>query len=513
MVSEQQTARAGIKMRNPLSNDLAALSSATRAFIDKEKELFIDGEWSSGGVGKFPITDPSSGEPLGDICIATKAEVDRAVDAARKAFEGWRAAPPDRREELLRRLAELVKANEVEFAELESVDVGKPIAHSSFLDVPLSIEVLNYTAGLATKLSGQMLNPSMKLFPGQRFVAYTRQEPRGVVAAIIPWNFPLLVAVMKVAPALAAGCTVVLKPAEDASMTSLRLAELTVETGFPNGVINVVTGDGPTTGRALINNPSVDMIAFTGSTSTGTEIGRAAAEGIRDRILELGGKSPVVVMADANLDLAAETAAAAILFNTGQDCTAGSRLLVQRQVFDKVLDKVVQLMRKVRIAAPLDKEAEMGPLISQRQFDRVMGYITSGVQEGAELLMGGKRHGETGFYVEPTVFINARPKARIVCEEIFGPVLVVQSFDDLDEALEIANDTHYGLGASFWSTNPAWIQQAAEKIESGTVWVNTHGALDPCIPFGGYKRSGLGREFGEISIRNFTQTKSVVMRV
>jgi len=513
MALERQTARAASK-RNPLSNDLESLSRATRAFIDKEKRLFIDGEWGSDrGGGKFPIVDPSSEEQLGEICIATKGEVDRAVDSARQAFAGWRSAPPDQREQLLRRLADLLNANATELAQLESVDVGKPIAHSSFVDVPLSVEVLNYTAGLATKLSGHMLNPSMKLLPGQRFVAYTRQEPRGVVAAIIPWNFPLLVAVMKVAPALAAGCTVVLKPAEDASMASLRLAELAVEAGFPRGVINVVTGDGPTTGRALINNPNVDMIAFTGSTATGTEIGHAAAEGIRERILELGGKSPVVVMADANLDWAAETAAAAILFNTGQDCTAGSRLLIQRPVFDQVLDKVAQLMRKVRIGAPLDKGSEMGPLISKKQFDRVMGYMTKGVQDGAELLIGGNRHGTKGFYVEPTVFINAPSKSRIVCEEIFGPVLVVQSFDDLDEALKIANDTHYGLGASFWSTSPTWIQQAAETIESGTVWVNTHGALDPCIPFGGYKRSGLGREFGEMSIRNFTQTKSVVMRV
>jgi acyl-CoA reductase-like NAD-dependent aldehyde dehydrogenase len=254
------------------------------------------------------------------------------------------------------------------------------------------------------------------------------------------------------------------------------------------------------------------MVAFTGSTTTGTEIALAAAKTIRPAILELGGKSPVVVMSDANLDWASETAAAAILFNTGQDCTAGSRLLVQESAFNEVVDKVVAAMRKIRIAAPLSRESEMGPLISERQFKRVLGYISSGVQEGAEVITGGGRHGDAGFYVQPTLFAKPAARARIVREEIFGPVLVAQSFKDLDEAMELANGTDYGLGASFWSTNPASIQHAAETIEAGTVWINTHGALDPSIPFGGFKRSGIGRELGEVSLLNYTQTKSVVMR-
>lgn len=500
-------------MADPLRNDLSTLSIATREFVEKPKRMFVGGEWiDAGNAEQFPIVDPSSGQRIGDIPIASEREVSEAVFAARNAFEGWRKTSPSQREEPLRRLGMLLKAHDEEFAQLESLDVGKPISHASFLDVPLSIEVINYTAGLATKLSGDALNPSMNLFPGQKFLAYTRQEPAGVVAAIIPWNFPLLVAVMKLAPAVAAGCTVVVKPAEDASMAVLRLAELTVEAGFPKGVINVVTGDGPTTGRALINNLGVDMIAFTGSTTTGVEIARAAASGIRSTILELGGKSPVVIMQDAEIGPAAETAASAILFNTGQDCTAGSRLLVHQKVYDEVLDKVVAAMKKIRISAPLRPETEMGPLISEKQLRRVLGYISAGVADGAEVVIGGKRLGDAGFYVEPTVFVNARGDSKIVREEIFGPVLVAQRFGDVDEAIKLANATDYGLGASFWSTNPGAIQYATERIESGTVWVNTHGALDPAIPFGGYKRSGIGRELGEISIRNYTQTKSIVMR-
>lgn len=500
-------------MSESLVNDLGSLSRATRAFIEKPKQLFIDGEWiSPSGCRRYPVIDPSSANRIGDICIAAESEVKEAVSAARQALRTWASTPASRREELLRLLAAILKANEAEFAELESVDVGKPIVHSSFLDVPLAIEVVNYTAGETTKLSGEVLNPSMNLFPGQRFSAYTRREPIGVVAAIIPWNFPLLVAVMKLAPALAAGCTVVIKPAEDASLSVLRLAELISEAGFPKGVVNVITGDGPTTGRALIHHPGVDMIAFTGSTTTGTEIAKAAGDGIRSTLLELGGKSPVVIMEDAEIGPAAETAASAILFNTGQDCTAGSRLLAHEKIFDEVLEKIVAVMRKIRICAPLDKKSEMGPLISERQFKRVLNYISSGVEEGAEILTGGNRYGEVGFYVEPTLFVNAAPNSKIVREEIFGPVLVAQRFADLDEAISLANDTDYGLGASFWSRNAVYIQHAAERIESGTVWINTHGALDPAIPFGGYKKSGIGREFGGVSVTNYTQTKSVVIR-
>jgi phenylacetaldehyde dehydrogenase len=301
------------------------------------------------------------------------------------------------------------------------------------------------------------------------------------------------------------------KPAEDASMAILRMAELAVEAGFPEGVINIVTGGGAT-GRALVNNLGIDMVAFTGSTTTGAEIAQSCAKSIRPAILELGGKSPVIVMNDANLDWATETAAAAILFNTGQDCTAGSRLLVQEKVFNEVIERVATAMRKIRIAAPLSKQSEMGPLISERQFKRVLGYISSGVTEGAEVVTGGGRHGDAGFYVQPTLFVNPAARAKIVREEIFGPVLVAQRFKDLDEAMELANGTDYGLGASFWSTNPTSIQHAVETIEAGTVWINTHGALDPAIPFGGFKRSGIGRELGEVSLRNYTQTKSVVMR-
>lgn len=498
-------------MADLLSNDLSSLSRAARSFVDKPKRMFFGGAWQAASGEKYPIIDPSNGKPIGELDVASEREIAEAVHAARSALPGWKTTPASRREVLLRSLATLLTTHADELAELESLDVGKPITHAAYLDVPLSIEVVNYSAGLATKMGGVVLNPSMNLLPGQKFMAYTRQEPVGVVAAIVPWNFPLLVAVMKLAPAVAAGCTVVVKPAEDASMAILRMAELAVEAGFPEGVINIVTG-AAATGRALVNNLGIDMVAFTGSTTTGAEIAQSCAKSIRPVILELGGKSPVIVMNDANLDWATETAAAAILFNTGQDCTAGSRLLVQEKVFNEVIDRVATAMRKIRIAAPLSKQSEMGPLISERQFKRVLGYISSGVTEGAEVITGGGRHGDAGFYVQPTLFVNPAARAKIVREEIFGPVLVAQRFKDLDEAMELANGTDYGLGASFWSTSPTSIQHAVETIEAGTVWVNTHGALDPSIPFGGFKRSGIGRELGEVSLRNYTQTKSVVMR-
>jgi phenylacetaldehyde dehydrogenase len=487
------------------------LSPAARAFVEKAKRLCIGGEWRAGAAAPYPVVDPSSSERIGEISVASDQDVADAVQAARDALPGWKKTNPSQREDHLRRLSQLLKANAEELAELESLDVGKPVAYATFVDIPLAVEVMGYSAGLATKLTGSTLNPSMNLLPDQKFLAYTRQEPIGVVAAIVPWNFPLLIAIMKIAPAVAAGCTVVVKPPEDASLTVLRLAELAVDAGFPPGVINVVTGAGAT-GRALVNHPGVDMVAFTGSNRTGAEIAQTMAKTIRPAILELGGKSPVVIMDDAVIESAAETAAAAILFNSGQDCTAGSRLLVQEKVFDQVLDKVVAAMRRIRIGAPLNKDSEMGPLVSERQLHRVLDYISSGKADGAELITGGGRFGDAGYYVEPTLFIKAPLHAKIVREEIFGPVLVAQPFKDLEEAIQLANGTDFGLGASFWSTNPVSIQHAAESIESGTVWVNTHGAMDPSIPFGGYKRSGIGRELGELSVRNYTQMKSIVVR-
>jgi phenylacetaldehyde dehydrogenase len=381
------------------------------------------------------------------------------------------------------------------------------------VDMAMAADFLRYMAGWATKIEGTTHDVSIPFLPTAKFFAFTRKEPVGVVGAIIPWNFPLLMAAWKIGPALAAGCTVVLKPAEETPLTALRLGELTIEAGIPPGVVNIVTGLGPTAGAALAAHAGIDKIAFTGSTEVGKHVQRAAVDNMTRVSLELGGKSPVIVLEDADPAQAAAGAANAIFFNQGQVCTAGSRLYVQRSAFDRVVGELSSIADKMKLGPGLDPSSELGPLVSTTQRDRVCGYIAHGVEQGARIAAGGGRSGERGYFVQPTVLVDARQDMRVVQEEIFGPVVVAMPFDDVDEAVRLANDTMYGLGASIWSNDLGRVHRLIPRIKAGTVWVNCHSMLDSSLPFGGFKQSGIGREMGRAALDLFTETKSVLMAV
>jgi phenylacetaldehyde dehydrogenase len=384
---------------------------------------------------------------------------------------------------------------------------------ANIVDIPGSRDYFRYMAGWATKIEGSTIDVSIGGPPGAKINAYTRREPVGVVAQIIPWNFPLAMAAWKLGPALAAGCTCVLKPAEQTPLTALRLGELIIEAGFPPGVVNILTGYGETTGDALVRHPGVDKIAFTGSTEVGKLINKAATDSLKRVSLELGGKSPVIVLPDADVDMAVGGAAGAIFFNAGQVCAAGSRLYVHSKIFDRVVEGVGAAANSIRLGPGLDPETQMGPLVSREQQERVMRYIESGRADGATVVAGGEMPSHAGFYVKPTVLASVRNDIRVVQEEIFGPVLVAQRFDDLDEIAALANSTPYGLTASIWSNNLQAVHRLIPKIKAGTVWVNTHGPVDPNMPFGGFKQSGIGREHGRGAIEMYTEVKSVCMVV
>ena len=468
----------------------------------------------SGELGN--VVNPADGTAFGTVALGGAEDADAAVSAARTAFDdpSWAAMRPADRERALHRLADLVEANAEELAWLETLDNGKPLILSQRVDVPGAIEYLRYIAGWATKLEGRTLDVS---FPaprgGGQYVAYTRPEPVGVVAAIIPWNYPLMMAAWKIGPALATGCTIVLKPALETPMTALRLGELVREAGIPDGVVNIVTGDGPGLGGALTSNPGVDKIAFTGSTPVGRTIGHAAMDRMARVSLELGGKSPVILFDDANLNAAIPGAAAAIFANQGQACTAGSRLYVQRGIYDEVLEGLAGRARKMAIGPGLEKGTQLGPLVSRKQLETVTGYVEQGVGDGARIVTGGKRVDRDGYFMEPTVLADMSQSASVVQEEIFGPVLVVQPFDDAEEAIRLANDSQYGLAASIWSQDLSRVHRTIPQIRAGTVWVNCHNMLDPAMPFGGTKMSGIGREMGAAVLDLYTETKSVCMSV
>ncbi|WP_069813384.1 aldehyde dehydrogenase family protein [Streptomyces sp. TP-A0874] len=495
-------------MQNPANE-------AVERFVSRPRPMFIGGAWVESLAGRtFETVDPATGTVLTTVAEGGAADVDRAVAAARKAFEtrSWRRMSPLDRGALLHRIADVIEANAEELALLESRDNGKPVSVARAVDVGASVKLFRYFAGWPSKLEGSTIPVSPR--GGMRVLNYTTHQPVGVVGLIVPWNFPMSMACWKLAPALATGNTVVLKPAEETPLSTLRLAELLAEAGLPDGVVNVVTGRGATAGAALAAHDGVDKIAFTGSTETGRAIVRAAAGNLKKVSLELGGKSPNIVLPDADPQAVAEAAAQAIFFNQGQVCTAGSRLYVHRAIHDEVLDALAERARKIVVGPGTDPATEMGPLVSARQHERVTGYVAGGLEQGARLTAGGGRpelggQYAGGYFLEPTVFTEADHGMRIVQEEIFGPVLTAMAWDDVNDLVAKANDTPFGLSAGIWTSDIRHAHRIADDLQAGTVWINCYNLTDPASPFGGFKQSGWGREMGRKVLDLYTEVKSV----
>lgn len=487
---------------------MATLVEPTKLPRIHQTECFIGGRWTPAVSGKtFETINPATEEVIAQVAEGDAADVDLAVKAARHALEQgpWGRMDARDRGRLLYKLADLIEENAEELAALETLDNGKPIRDSRGADLPLVIDCLRYYAGFADKIHGQTIP-----IRGEYFT-YTRREPVGVAGQIIPWNFPMLMAAWKWGPALAAGCTVVMKPAEQTPLTCLRMARLAQKAGFPDGVINVVPGYGPTAGAALVKHPNVDKIAFTGEYRTAQIIMQDAAPTLKRLTFELGGKSPNVVFADADLDAAAMGAHFGLYFNQGQCCCAGSRLFVEDKVHDKFVDKLVSMNRARKLGDPLDPATEQGPQVDQAQFDKIMEYIDRGTKEGAKCLSGGKRYGDRGYFIEPTLFGEVRDDMAIAKDEIFGPVLSVLRFKDIDEIVRRANNTTYGLAAAVWTRDIAKAHRLAAAIKAGTVWINCYDVFDAAAPFGGFKMSGMGRELGEKGLDAYTETKTVTV--
>jgi phenylacetaldehyde dehydrogenase len=484
-------------------------------FIGAPRQLFINGQWADAASGKtFATPNPATGETLADIAEGEAEDINRAVQAARRAFEEgpWSRMSASERGRIIWRIGDLILAHTDELAQLEALDNGKPYGVAQVADVPLAADLFHYMAGWATKIEGNTISISVPYMPGANFHSYTLREPVGVCGQIIPWNFPLLMAAWKLGPALATGNCVVLKPAEQTPLSALRLAGLMAEAGLPDGVVNVVTGYGETAGAALAAHPDVDKIAFTGSTEVGKLIVAAAAGNLKKVSLELGGKSPNIVFDDADA-AAVEGAASAIFFNHGQCCVAGSRLFVQQDRFDEVVDGVAEIAKSIKLGPGMEAGTQMGPLVSDEQLRRVTGYLESGKADGATAVTGGGRFGEQGYFVEPTVITNITPDMKIVREEIFGPVVVAAPFSDLDEIAAAANDSEYGLGAGIWTKDISKAHALAKKIKAGTVWINCYNVFDAALPFGGYKQSGWGREMGHEVLEAYTEVKAVTAQL
>jgi len=485
-------------------------------FLALKRKNLIDGNWVDAVSGKtFEVFNPATGDVLAHAAESDKADVDLAVKAARKAFESneWSRMTPSARGKIIWKIGDLILEHLEELAQLESLDNGKPISVARGADVPLAADLFHYMAGWATKIEGNTIPISFgALTPGTDYHVYSRREPVGVVGQIIPWNFPILMAAWKLGPVLATGCTVVLKPAEETPLSALRLGELMMEAGVPPGVVNIVTGFGETAGAALSGHPDVDKIAFTGSTEVGKLILKASAGNLKKVSLELGGKSPNIILDDADLDVAIPGAANAIFFNQGQTCCAGSRLFVQDKIYDQVIEGISALARRMKVGPGMDPSTQMGPLVSTAQLERVTGYLKSGAEQGARATVGGKRIEGKGYFVEPTVLVDTKPDMKVYREEIFGPVLTAVPFKHVDaDLIARANDTIYGLAAGVFTSNVGTAHRIAAQLRAGTVWINCFNAFDAAMPFGGYKQSGWGREMGHEVLNNYTEHKSVCL--
>jgi len=483
------------------------LPQSVTEFLGKDHAVLIGEDWKTASGGDaIAVVNPADGTQISTIGESSKEDVDQAVRAARKAFEDgpWGSMKPDQRSRLIFKIADTFEAHAEDLAVLETLDNGKPITAARG-EVMSAINAMRYYAGWADKINGTTHTISM---PGEHHV-YSLKEPVGVAGLIVPWNYPIVMAAMKLGPALAAGCTAVLKPAEDTSLTALMLGRLMLESGLPEGVVNIVTGYGATVGAAVASHPGIDKIAFTGSTMTGKAIARMAADDLRKVSLELGGKSPNLIMEDADLAKAIPMSAMGICYNAGQTCTAPSRLYVQESIADEVIAGVSQFANTLKLGPGLDEETQIGPLVSQRQFDRVTDYIEVGKAEGAQVASGGRRVGNQGYFLEPTVLNHTANSMRIVQEEIFGPVLVVQTFKDAEQAVQLANDNDYGLAAAIWTQNISTAHKMAKRIKAGNIGINTTMTADWDVPLGGFKQSGIGHENGRAGLDLYLQTKSV----
>lgn len=486
-----------------------AVSRRVREFLAGSKQLYIDGEFVDAASGRTFVTyDPATGQHLADVARAGGEDIDRAVRAARRAFEPWAAMKPNERERLIWRVGDLLTERAADFGQLEALDNGKSAAIATTVDVAWAADVFRYYAGWATKIEGSTVNVSMPFTPVGEFHAYTLREPVGVCGLIVPWNFPLLMAAWKLAPALAAGNTVILESAEQTPLTALMLAEVLEEAGFPPGVVNVVPGFGEA-GAALSSHDDVDMVSFTGSAEVGRKVVEAAKGNFKKVSLELGGKSPNIVFADADFDAAVQGALNAWLFNHGRCSVAGTRLYVEDRIFARFTEALAEAASWVRLGSGLDPTAELGPLVSQEQLDRVTGYLRDGFADGARALTGGNRWGDAGYFVEPTVLVDVKPEFSVVREDIFGPVIAAMPFDADEGVVAAANDSIHGLAAGIWTRDLSKAHRTARRLKAGSVWINQCNGLDTAMPFGGYRQSGWGRELGASAIDLYTQTKAV----